>query len=224
MPSESTRFFCSGISANKGALVFHIRLLFRSVQSGFKFILLFLSVALAACSHPEAPRVRPAEWAQPVIGSSLTNAYRVSYDVFRSEQPGVGDLPAIKALGVRSLLSLRKYHTDDTAYAKAGLVLLQHPSVAGAFTEADLLLALALLRDAPKPVLVHCWHGSDRTGAVIAAYRVVFQHWTKDQAVDDLTNGGYGFHAQTFPEIVPLIQSLDVDQLRRQLLPPPNSH
>ncbi len=194
---------------------------FSSVSSATTyFSSLLLAVTLVASIHAaDAPRVRPVEWAQPVIGSTLDNFSRVSPDVFRSEQPGAADLPDLKALGIRSLVSLREYHPDSAKFEKAGLVLLQHPSTAGSLTATDLVTALKLIRDAPKPALVHCWHGSDRTGAVIAAYRLVFQQWTKDQAVDELVNGGYGFHEKTFPEIVPLIRSLDVEKLRAEILP-----
>ena len=178
-----------------------------------------MAFSAAAATAAVTPRVRPAEWAQPVIGSSLDNFFHVSADVFRSEQPVASDLTDLKTLGIRAVLSLREYHDDPGKLGAAGLVLLQHKSSAGALTEADLAAALVLLRDAPKPVLGHCWHGSDRTGAVIATWRLVFQGWTKEQAVDELVNGGYGFHEKTFPDIVPLIRSLNVEKLKAQLLP-----
>jgi len=80
----------------------------------------------------------------------------------------------------------------------------------GSITQDQLIEALAIIRDAKGPLLVHCWHGSDRTGAVIAAYRIVFQNWTKEQALDELKNGGFGYHAKIYPNIVDLINGLDV--------------
>jgi tyrosine-protein phosphatase SIW14 len=183
-------------------------------------LLLTLAPVMRATEPPPAARVRPAEWAQPVIGAKLENFFRVSDGVFRSEQPELADLPALQALGIRAVLSLRDHHEDPKKFAAAGLALLRHEASAGSLTETDLIAGLRLMRDAPKPVLVHCWHGSDRTGAVVAAWRMVFQGWTKDQAVDELVNGGYGFHAKTFPDIVPLLRSLDVEKLRAQLAPP----
>ena len=163
----------------------------------------------------EGPRVRPAEWAQPVIGTALDNCYRVSADLYRSEQPDQRDLPGLKALGIRSVVSLYEFFPDPRAFEQAGFRLFQHRMAAGSLTEEDLQRVLASIRDAPKPVLVHCWHGSDRTGAVVAAYRIAFQGWTQEQAIDELVNGGYGFHASTYPNIVQLIRSLDVGRLRQ---------
>jgi protein tyrosine phosphatase (PTP) superfamily phosphohydrolase (DUF442 family) len=175
--------------------------------------LLLLPAALLPAA--ETPRVRPAEWAQPVIGTSLDNCYRVSADLYRSEQPDQRDLPGLKMLGLRSLVSLYEFFPDPRAFEQAGFRLFQHRMAAGSLTEEDLQRELASIRDAPKPVLVHCWHGSDRTGAVVAAYRIAFQGWTQEQAIDELVNGGYGFHASTYPNIVQLIRSLDVEKLKR---------
>ena len=97
--------------------------------------------------------------------------------------------------------------------------MFQHRMAAGSLTEKDLRQVLASIRDAPKPVLVHCWQGSDRTGAVVAAYRIAFQGWTREQAIDELVNGGYGYHASYYPNIVALIRSLDVAKLKQVAAP-----
>ena len=175
--------------------------------------LLLLPAALR--SGAEGPRVRPAEWAQPVIGTALDNCYRVNADLYRSEQPDQRDLPGLKALGIRSVVSLYEFFRDPRAFEQAGFRLFQHRMAAGSLTEEDLWRVLASIRAAPKPVLVHCWHGSDRTGAVVAAYRIAFQGWTQEQAIDELVNGGHGFHAASYPNIVTLIRSLDVEKLKQ---------
>ena len=78
--------------------------------------------------------------------------------------------------------------------------------------------ALRQFRAAPKPVLVHCWHGSDRTGSVVAAYRIAFQNWTPAAALDELRHGGYGYHEKWFPNIIALFEKLDAAELRRRVL------
>ncbi|WP_366112438.1 tyrosine-protein phosphatase [uncultured Campylobacter sp.] len=44
-------------------------------------------------------------------------------------------------------------------------------------------------------VLVHCYHGADRTGLVVAMYRVIYQGWSLDAARSEMIEGGYGFHS-----------------------------
>jgi tyrosine-protein phosphatase SIW14 len=41
------------------------------------------------------------------------------------------------------------------------------------------------------PVLIHCFGGIHRTGAFCAVYRMDKQHWTNEQAIQELRAGGY---------------------------------
>jgi len=186
-------------------------------------VLFFLSASatIMAAANDPAPshaRVRPAEWAAPVIESSLDNLFRVSPELFRCEQPATSDLADLRVLGVRSLLNLRHHHTDSADFAKAGLTLLAEPMDAGSVTFDQLVAALRKFRAAPKPVVVHCWHGSDRTGTFVAAYRIVFQDWAPAAALDELRHGGFGFHERSFPNLVELLATLNVDALRRRVM------
>jgi protein tyrosine/serine phosphatase len=54
-----------------------------------------------------------------------------------------------------------------------------------------LIYLLELVNGVPKPVLVHCQHGQDRTGLVIAAYRVRIMGWSKDQSMNEALAFGY---------------------------------
>ena len=44
-------------------------------------------------------------------------------------------------------------------------------------------------------VLIHCYHGADRTGPIAAMYRVVYQNWDIDEAKREMLHGPYGFHS-----------------------------
>jgi protein tyrosine phosphatase (PTP) superfamily phosphohydrolase (DUF442 family) len=179
--------------------------------------LLGLALGPVGCSENTAPRVRPATWAAPVPHTSLTNAYRVSDELFRCAQPDARDLGALQALGIRAVLDLRAHHTDAPAFAQNGLTLLAEPMQAGDVTVAQLGAALRQFRAAPKPVLVHCWQGSDRTGVFVAAYRLVFQGWTREAALDEFRHGGFDFHAFWYPNLIRLLETLDVEALRREV-------
>lgn len=74
-------------------------------------------------------------------------------------------------------------------------------------TSSQLLQAVELIEQLKEPVVVHCWHGSDRTGAVVAAYRILKQGWSKEQAISEMVNGGYGFHL-IYWDIVEVLQQL----------------
>jgi protein tyrosine/serine phosphatase len=42
------------------------------------------------------------------------------------------------------------------------------------------------------PILVHCQHGADRTGTMVAAYRIFIQGWNPEEAIRELPH--FGFH------------------------------
>jgi len=64
-----------------------------------------------------------------------------------------------------------------------------------------------------------CQQGADRSGVVIAAYRVVIQDWTKDEAIAELKKGGYGFHWY-YLNIPAFIRNMDVAKFRARLAEP----
>ncbi len=162
-------------------------------------------------------RERPDNWAKPVIGSSLGNFYKVDEGVYRSEQPNKEEFADLSIYGLTDVLNLREFHTDVDE-ASVFQLDLHHVRVStGSMSEQQLIEALKIIQNRQKAIVVHCWHGSDRTGATIAAYRVVFNNWTKQQAIDELRNGGYGYHSTIYPNIVKLIEDLDVDKVKNSL-------
>ena len=155
------------------------------------------------------------------MGSTLENFYCVSDNVYRSEQPQASDLPALKELGIKTVLSLRHYHHDSGEFDRAGITSLQHKMDAGSVSVTDLITVLRMMRSTPKPLLLHCWHGSDRTGFVVAGYRMVFMNWTAADAIEELRLGGFGHHASYYPNIAKVLKELDVAAVRNAVLNPP---
>jgi protein tyrosine/serine phosphatase len=56
--------------------------------------------------------------------------------------------------------------------------------------EEQVLQALSLMENLPGPVFIHCQHGCDRTGTVIACYRIQHDHWTRDAAFAEARHYG----------------------------------
>lgn len=179
---------------------------------------LIILLLLPMLSAADTIRERPAQWAQPVINTTISNCYRVSGDVYRAEQPVQKDIPDLKKLKIRTLLNLREYHSDDEVFRLSGLRLMRLPLAAGSLASSDLISALKMVREAEKPVLIHCWHGSDRTGFVVAGYRIVFQSWTREEAIEEMRLGGFGYHADVYPNMVKTLSELDVESVRKSVL------
>jgi tyrosine-protein phosphatase SIW14 len=183
------------------------------------FILAALLVAagalfggLSAC----AARTRPDTWARPVASSVLANWYRIDEGLYRSRQPDRKGFEEVRKAGIRTIVDLRSGHSDVKLIEGLGFKLVEVPLRAWRFTEDQILSALRAIQSGPKPVLVHCQQGADRTGVVIAAYRVVVQGWSKDEAVAELKKGGFGFHWY-YPNIPAFIRRMDVARFRARL-------
>lgn len=172
-------------------------------------LLALLGLLIAPLSwSADAPRIRPLTWAQPVIGTQLENFHQVSPEVYRSGQPKERDLKLlVEQLGVKSVLCLRDLHDDDDEAEGLPLALYRVEMEADDVEPDKVARAMQIIKDAPKPILIHCWHGSDRTGLVVAAYRITFQNWDPVVAADELANGGFGYHHKMFPGIAEWLRS-----------------
>jgi protein tyrosine phosphatase (PTP) superfamily phosphohydrolase (DUF442 family) len=100
--------------------------------------------------------------------------------VVRSGQLTSGELKqAIAAHGIRSVLNLRganpgqSWYDDELAATQArGAAHYDYRlSARRPVTAAQAEEILQLIRNAPKPILVHCKTGADRTGVVSALYQ-----------------------------------------------------
>ena len=63
------------------------------------------------------------------------------------------------------------------------------------------------------PVFVHCQFGSDRTGTMCAIYRIAVEGWNKNEAIEEMTEGGFGFHS-IWSNLIDYIQNLDIDKIK----------
>ncbi len=148
----------------------------------------------------------------------MKNFFKVDGKLYRSGRPAKGDFRTLlEKHGIGEVLSMRWYHDHKKSAHLAGLKLHRIASKASKITVHQLTEALRVIRDAQHPILVHCWHGSDRTGAVIAMYRMVFQGVSKEEAIREMTEGGFGFHGRSFPNIVETILGIDINSVRREL-------
>lgn len=149
-------------------------------------------------------------------GATMKNFYRVDEKVYRSDQPAKEDFPLLEKFGIREVLNMRKIHSDDDKAEGTNLRLHRIKINTGRMSLGQMVEALRMIRDSRGPILIHCWHGSDRTGAVVAMYRIVFHGVAKEDAVYEMTNGGFGFHAVYSPIALTIMQA-DIPAIRREL-------
>lgn len=176
------------------------------------FLLLLAGALSAQAQKTTAQKVT-------IPGSALRNCYRIDTDIYRCEQPMPDDFKALEKYGIKEVINLRYWHSDDDEAAGTRLKLHRIATRAISIDEEDIIKILRIIKNRKGPVVFHCLHGSDRTGAVCAMYRIVFQHVPKETAIKEMTDGGFGFHV-IFSQIIDMIREADITKIRQELEKP----
>lgn len=180
------------------------------------FLLFTMMLALGTVAGADPQGERPGQWAQPILMKGVPNLHKVSEDLYRSAQPTAEGMKNLKKLGVKTIVNLRSLHSDRNLIENTGFVYEHIRMKAWHPEEADIIRFLQIMTQSERaPILVHCQHGADRTGTMVAIYRVVIQQWTKEEAVREMTEGHFGFHT-VWDNLRRWIYQLDIDEIKRQ--------
>lgn len=171
--------------------------------------------------HYAEVAVRPEAWADAMTGQGhrLENLHRITPTLYRSAQPKREDVPALQALGIKTVISFRSFNSDERALRGSGIDLVRVPIDTWSIDDDKVRRALVAIREAEKkgPVLIHCWHGADRTGVIAAVYRMALQGWDKDAARHEMFRGGFGYHT-LWRNIPSYLARVDVEGMRAGLM------
>lgn len=159
---------------------------------------------------------RSPEWAQPV--GNRFNLYQMTPTLYRSALPDSNALPVLEQLRIGTVINFLP--ESDAPWLKASdIKQVQLTYRTNHVDDSDVLVALRAIQEAEAdgPVLMHCKHGSDRTGLMAAMYRVVVQGWSKEDALNEMTQGGFG-SSNGFRDGVRYMMKADIGKLRSALL------
>lgn len=159
---------------------------------------------------------RSPEWAQPV--GNRFNLYQMTPTLYRSALPDSNALPVLEQLRIGTVINFLP--ESDAPWLKASdIKQVQLTYRTNHVDDSDVLAALRAIQEAEAdgPVLMHCKHGSDRTGLMAAMYRVVVQGWSKEDALNEMTQGGFG-SSNGFRDGVRYMMKADIGKLRSALL------
>ena len=155
------------------------------MRSIIRCSLLCAIVLASGCTHgAQAPPPRDA----------LHNYAEVDpgrlYRAARCDATGIRQL--VENDHIRTVVNLADKDDDCEAIHGCGLRYFHLRSDATTQNTRQMKQFLSLMNDpANWPVYVHCDRGADRTGEAVGAYRIVYQNWTPQQAIDELPKYHY---------------------------------
>lgn len=126
----------------------------------------------------------------------IANLSVVSPSLLRGAQPNSSGLDLLKKSGVRTVINLRNepilVAEEAKAVQNAGMNYVNIPmNLFDPPSNKQFQAFLAAVDRGPGPVFVHCMKGEDRTGAMVAAYRVARQGWDVNRAYQEMNAMGF---------------------------------
>ncbi|MHA3092461.1 dual specificity protein phosphatase family protein [Acinetobacter brisouii] len=179
---------------------------------------LFLQGCMQSSALPDTQR--PTNWGVAV--DKHYNFYRVNSWLYRSEQPSSELLPYLQQQQIDIVINLRVHNEDRQLLQYVPVQLFHIPINTWDIERQDIVKVMQILQAAKaqhKRVLIHCYHGSDRTGTMVAMSRILLENWSSDDAINEMKHGGYGFHP-IWMNIDRLFKTKNIDWMRQQLAHP----
>jgi len=116
--------------------------------------------------------------------------------LYRSGQPTVGDLERLYPnYPFNTILNLRyvgkhgrtTWYRDEEGFAADKGIVVKNIPIAGRIPSQEQVEEfLALVDDPDKhPILLHCNHGIDRTGVMVAVFRMEYDGWSSEEALQE---------------------------------------
>ena len=124
---------------------------------------------------------------------------RVDAGIFRGGQPGENGIEELAGLGIKTILNLRREPetvAEERARAEAAGLRFIHVPLAplGRPDHDSVSLILGHLTDPTnQPIFVHCKRGADRTGMIVACFRILRQGWSAERAIEEAREMGLGW-------------------------------
>jgi protein tyrosine/serine phosphatase len=130
--------------------------------------------------------------------AELQRLVKVDKGVYRADQPDtLMDYEILQELHVKTIINLRdepdNILNEQEVATNMGFLFHSFPMNALKYPdEAQVNKILAELSNPElQPVFIHCKAGKDRTGLIMALYRIQKQGWTRQQAAREMLDLGF---------------------------------
>jgi tyrosine-protein phosphatase SIW14 len=137
----------------------------------------------------------------PIVDEDICNFHQVDADLYRGGRPRPSAYAKLAKLGIRTIVNLEepeyaereKSVLDElnaTLKPEQRIEFISFPidqiEIAATGVPHERLQDLfQQIKKAQKPIFIHCYHGKDRTGAIVALYRMLRQEKSYEEATDE---------------------------------------
>jgi tyrosine-protein phosphatase SIW14 len=134
--------------------------------------------------------------ALPAATQNLPNFHQVNPQLFRGAQPTPEGIQQLSKMGIKTVIDLREAGERSQAERKIveglGMHYVSVPMRGSGTPDSGLIAkVLGIINDGSDgPVFVHCRRGADRTGTVIAIYRITHDRWDNGRALAEARSLG----------------------------------
>ncbi|HQB39530.1 MAG TPA: tyrosine-protein phosphatase [Deltaproteobacteria bacterium] len=168
----------------------------KSIRIRLPLLLLCLLATAPVChaATGTAPLPLAARYSEHVYNlPGLSNIGRIDPGIYRGALPDANGYATLKQLGIRTVIDMRTTGSEKAEVEGAGMRSIAVPiEMTRNGLQAKVDRVVALMSDpANQPVYVHCRHGQDRTGIVVAAYRMKQQGWSLIDAETEMQAFGF---------------------------------
>ncbi len=124
----------------------------------------------------------------------LTNVGKVTPYIYRGAQPEGNGYKTLKEMGIKTVINFRSTESEKDEVEAAGMRSVEIPISMLSSIDREKVDNIVNIMADPRnqPVYVHCKLGQDRTGIVVAAYRLKKEGWTLEEAEAEMQE--YGFN------------------------------
>mgnify|MGYP005838675011 CR=1 FL=1 len=148
----------------------------------------------------------------------VPNFRRVTDDLLRGGQPTATGFRALKAIGVKTIVNVRHYHSDRWMIEPIGGLDYERMSIKSwSLYGGHVMRFLEVVTDKSRtPVFLHCHDGVGRTGVLCAMYRIVVCGWSREEAIREMREAG-PWEDRWFNKMLSRMEEMDPVQMRRAL-------